>query len=383
MEISRVLPGPLPPRQERDWRIRRIRAAMAEAGIEGLLLWGPAWRRENVRYLTGAPLRGSFSAVYLPAVGEPTAFVSREEDRDAVERTGWIRDVRPLGFPGCGEVVSRIRDGGPPDRIGVALWELVPEALGGVLRRELPRTEVVCATDLLDRLRMVKSSWEVEQIRKAARVCEAGFETFLHTLRPGVAEYEVVAAVEETLKRLGAEDNFMLIASGRDEVRSMTPPGPRRIERGDLVRTELTPQVHGYWVQICRTAVVGVPSEPQLRSLDLFREAMEAGIAACRPGVTAHEVAKAQNDVFRKHGYGEYCTSRYTRVRGHGQGLHLDEWPTLLEGVEVPLEENTVLIVHPNTYTPLAGYFVLGDPVVVTREGCERLLRTEPTLFAV
>jgi Xaa-Pro aminopeptidase len=129
--------------------------------------------------------------------------------------------------------------------------------------------------------------------------------------------------------------------------------------------------------------VVGVPSEPQLRSLDLFREAMEAGIAACRPGVTAHEVAKAQNDVFRKHGYGEYCTSRYTRVRGHGQGLHLDEWPTLLEGVEVPLEENTVLIVHPNTYTPLAGYFVLGDPVVVTREGCERLLRTEPTLFAV
>ncbi|MCS7172364.1 MAG: Xaa-Pro peptidase family protein [Armatimonadetes bacterium] len=372
-----------PPREERDWRIRRIRAAMAEAGLEGLLLWGPAWRRENVRYLTGARIRGGFSAVYLPAVGEPAAFVSREEDRSAVEQAGWVQDVRPLGFPECAELVSRIREGGSPDRVGVALWELVPEALGRALRREFPRTRWVPATDLLDRLRMTKSPWEVEQVRRAARVCEVGWEAFLHALRPGVAEYEVVAEVEGTLKRLGAEDNFLLIASGRDEVRGMTPPGRRRIERGDLVRTELTPQVNGYWAQICRTAVVGAPTKPQIRSLELFREAMEAGLAACRPGVTAHEVAKAQNDVFRKYGYGEYCTSRYTRVRGHGHGLHLDEWPTLLEGVEIPLEENTVLIVHPNTYTPLAGYFVLGDPVVVTREGCKRLVRTEPILFAV
>ncbi|MDR7563109.1 MAG: aminopeptidase P family N-terminal domain-containing protein, partial [Armatimonadota bacterium] len=147
---------PPPPREERDWRIQRLRAAMGEAGLEGLLLWGPAWRRENVRYLTGTGIRGSFSAVYLPAVGEPTAFVSREEARFAVEATGWIRDVRPLMFPSCGELVSRIREGGLPGRIGVALWELVPEALGKVLRREFPRTSWVSATDLLDRLRMVK-----------------------------------------------------------------------------------------------------------------------------------------------------------------------------------------------------------------------------------
>jgi Xaa-Pro dipeptidase len=131
----------------------------------------------------------------------------------------------------------------------------------------------------------------------------------------------------------------------------------------------------GYWAQICRTAVVGPPSDNQRKSFDLFEEAVRAGIDAVRPGVTAGEVAAAENDVFRRYGYGEYCTAEYTRVRGHCLGLHLDEVP-ILEGIDTILEENAVLIVHPNTFTPLAGYHVLGDPVVVTKTGAEPLLST-------
>lgn len=94
-------------------------------------------------------------------------------------------------------------------------------------------------------------------------------------------------------------------------------------------------------------------------------------------------MARAENDVFRRHGYGEYCTSRYTRVRGHGHGLHPDETPSIVEGDRTVLEEGSVVIVHPNTYTPLAGYHVLGDPVVVTAGGFEPLLATERKLFQV
>jgi Xaa-Pro aminopeptidase len=136
----------------------------------------------------------------------------------------------------------------------------------------------------------------------------------------------------------------------------------------------------GYWLQICRSAVVGPPSDAQRRSFDLFNEAVEAGVAAVHPGVTAHEVAVAENDVFRKHGYGEYCTSQWTRVRGHGHGLHLDETP-IIEGNHTVLPEGAVFIIHPNTYTPIAGYHVLGDPVVVTATGCDALIDTERKLF--
>lgn len=136
----------------------------------------------------------------------------------------------------------------------------------------------------------------------------------------------------------------------------------------------------GYWLQICRSAVVGTASDAQKRSFDLFNEAVDAGMAVVKPGVTAHEVAVAQNDVFRRHGYGEYCTSQYTRVRGHGHGLHMDETP-IIEGNHTVLPENSVFIIHPNTYTPIAGYHVLGDPVRVTADGSEVLVETERKLF--
>ena len=65
-------------------------------------------------------------------------------------------------------------------------------------------------------------------------------------------------------------------------------------------------------------SVVGKANAAQRRAHALYREAVEAGIAAVRPGATAADVARAENDVFRQHGLGDYVTDRYTRVRGHG-----------------------------------------------------------------
>jgi len=57
--------------------------------------------------------------------------------------------------------------------------------------------------------------------------------------------------------------------------------------------------------------------------------------------------------------------------------------PNILEDVDVELKEGMTIIVHPNTYHPDAGYIVLGDMVVVTGKGCERLTRTPAKLFEV
>jgi Xaa-Pro aminopeptidase len=86
--------------------------------------------------------------------------------------------------------------------------------------------------------------------------------------------------------------------------------------------------------------------------------------------------------VFRQHGLGDYVTSKYTRVRGHGLGLFVDG-PHVLEDVDLVLEENMTLVVHPNTYHPQAGYMVLGDTVRVTASGCEVLTTTPRELFSV
>src|SRR5262249_43061773 len=163
----------------------------------------------------------------------------------------------------------------------------------------------------------------------------------------------------------------------------MTPPSERCIAPGDLVTTELTPAVTGYFAQICRTLVVGKATDAQRHAFDVFREALAAGVAAVRPGATAADVARAENDVFRNSGLGEYTTSKWTRVRGHGLGLFCDSKPHLLEDVNTPLAPSMALIVHPNTYHPEVGYVVLGDAVVVTESGAEVLCKTPRELFEV
>ncbi|QDL72090.1 M24 family metallopeptidase [Streptomyces malaysiensis] len=371
--------GPEADSAERTLRHTKVRAAMAENGLDAVLAYGPGWRRENVRYFADARVTGSSSFVLFPASGEVAAFSTRRSDLPELRRGGWVDSADTLDVWDPAPLTDRLRDL-RPRRIGIAHYELLPAMLANALRTALPGTEIVSATSLLDGVRMVKSDWELARMRRSAAVCAAGWDAFVDVLEPGLPEYRIVAEVEARIKELGAEDNFMLIASGKDEVRGMTAPTPRVLQAGDMVRTELTPQMDGYWLQICRSAVVGKPSEGQYRSFDLFNEAVEAGMAVVRPGVTAHDVAKAQNDVFRAHGYGEYCTSQYTRVRGHGHGLHLDETP-IIEGNETVLPENAVFIIHPNTFTPLAGYHVLGDPVRVTADGCEVLISTERKLF--
>lgn len=367
---------------EFDWRAARVRKALIDAGLDGLLAFAPGWRRENFRYLTGAAVSAAFAVAYLPAEGPPTAFVASTADEMAVRAAGWVEDVRPTVFPAADEINAFLRQLGGSPRIGVSQLENMPQVIKASIQHELPDVGLVTSTKLMDSVRLVKSEWELGQIRRAGVVCSAGWAAFVAALHPGAHEYEVVAEVEAEIKRLGGEDNFMLFASGGDEVMGMTPPGDRRLEVGDMVRTELTPCLDGYYAQICRSAVVGPPSAAQQESFELFREALEAGLAAVRAGVTAGDIAAAENDVFRRRGFGEYTTSQYTRVRGHSHGLHPDEWPPLLEGNETVLEENAVIIVHPNTYTPIAGYHVLGDPVVVTSSGYEPILTTERILFS-
>ena len=360
---------------ELEWRAQRIRTAMVGADLDGVLAFAPAWRRENVRYLTNAGLESSAAFAYLPAAGAVTAFVSSYEDELAVRSGGFVTDIRQVTFPDIAAVVERLRADLRKGRLGVGGAEFVPAILWQQLQNLLPGVELVSASALMDQVRLVKSAWELAWLRKAGEICDKSWLAFQRACVPGAREFEIVAAVEAQLREMGADDNFMLIASGGSDVRGMTPPSDRKLEKGDLVRTELTPQFHGYWTQICRTLVLGPPSDKQCESFDLFQEAVAAGLAVARPGVTAHEIATAENDVFRKYGYGEYCTDEWTRVRGHCLGLHLDEVP-IIEGVHTVLEKNAVLVVHPNTFTPLAGYFVLGDPIVITEKGAEKLLST-------
>jgi len=348
---------------------------MTQRGWDLLLFYGDTWRKDHFRCLVSVCFNGPQALAVLSKEGEVRGLVTHP----------W--DVEPVRAATGGSVtyVPRLVDG-----LKNAVGKSANVAINGLEQMEArfvravndaSGTTAVSATADVEEIRRVKTQEELEWIRKAAALADRGYEQFVRVARAGMTEYELVAEVEGYVKAHGAEDNFMLVASGGTEVTAMKPPTARKLQVGDSVITELTPQINGYYAQICRTLVIGPPSEKQLESYAIFAEAQKAGQDLLRPGVDISDVARVQNDVFRKHGYGDYTGPQYTRVRGHNLGLYPDELPHVLENVHYTCKKDMVIICHPNTYLPLSGYMVFGDTLLVTDTGCVSLSRTERRLF--
>ena len=360
-----------------EQRRKRLVDAMGDAGLDVLLVYGNAWQGDYLRYATDFGILEGQALALVRNDGHVTLYLDSplEADRAA------------LDCPGAEIVLA-------PDLVGEvdrALDRMRNQRMGAAPQRLLPRRIAARANDLklsdetafVDRLLMAKLDGEIDAIRRAAKLADAGYQAFMQAARAGRADYELVAETEAFFRANGVADNFQIIGVGGVEVKGMAPPSGKRLKRGDMVTTELTPCVDGYYAQICRTLVVGEANAEQKAAHALWRESMEAGIATVRDGVTAADIAKAENDVFRKHGMGKYTTSEFTRVRGHGMGLFADSKPHILEDVTTRIEAGMALIVHPNTYHPVVGYMVLGDGVAVTKDGCEVLTGTARELFSV
>ena len=360
-----------------EQRRRRLLQECDRAGIHALLIYGNAWTCDFLRYACDfVPLEGHGVAV-LTATGTRLILEQRSEaDRARVEVPGLTVDWAPDFPEGVAHALAAVCEHAP-ECLGHAPAANLPAGLSGALQRSTDLTPAI------QRLLMVKLEPEIDAVRRAAALADEGYEVFLHAAREGRMEYEVVGELEAFFRRRGCPDNFMIMASGGQEVRAMHPPGRRRLQRGDFVTTELTPCVEGYYAQICRTLVIGPPSAAQQQAFDVHLEALEAGLRVIRPGVTAGAVATAQNDIFRGHGLAAYITSEYTRVRGHGLGLYVDSKPAIQEGDPTVLEAGMTVIVHPNGYHPDAGYLVLGDAVVLRDGPPELLTRTPRRLFIV
>ena len=352
----------------RDQRCARVRHAMGQAGLDLLVVVGDAWRSDYLRFVVDVTPMEGVAIVGLSLSGTTRVWVQHPAEHTAV--------VVCVADP-AGAVLAHLAQV-PASTVGLAPSQVAPLALAvGTLGKTL-----AACTAMLDALMVNKSLEEADALARSVRLADEGYAVFKQAARVGRREFELVADVEAWFRSQGCPENFMILGSGGPELRSMHPAGERRLAPGDLVTTELTPCADGYYTQICRTLVMGEPSQAQRDAFAVYRQALEAGIAVVRPGATHGDVAKAQNDVFRQHGLGDYVTSQYTRVRGHGLGLFVDG-PHVLEGVQLVLEENMTLVVHPNTYHPVAGYIVLGDTVRVTATGCEVLTTTPRELFSV
>jgi Xaa-Pro dipeptidase len=247
--------------------------------------------------------------------------------------------------------------------LGERFFSRIGAALGA-----LPKPADELARDLA-RLRTPE---ELADAERATWIAERGYEHLLKVARPGLREYELAAELYCFSKKLGAEDNFLLMSASQHNL-AVRAAGERILDVGDIILSEITPCYRGQFAQICRTTVIGEPRPVVREKYAILQDAMNAGLAAGRSGTSVADVTRAINGVFQKAGYGDYCRPPYMRVRGHGLGITSDRPGDIIDSNERLLESGMVFVMHPNQYLPESGYLMCGEPVVVTDQGCRAL----------
>jgi len=351
-------------------RLEKVRAAMAEAQLDALLVGRP----ENRAYLSGftgsaglllitqqdAYLITDFRYVEQASVEAPAFKVCRSDTTPA-ELVGKLcqdAGVRRLGFEGDFVTVDDFQ----------------------TYRKALPDQELLSATGLVEKLRMIKDAEEQALMRRAAAITDEAFRHILGFIRPGVTERDVAMELEFTIRRLGAQGLAFetIVASGPRSSLPHGQPTDRVIEEGDLVTLDFGARYQDYCSDMTRTVMVGEPSAKQREIYEIVLEAQQRGVAACRPGITGKELDEVCRSYIREKGYGGH----FGHGTGHGVGRFIHEGPRVsTRGEQDVLQPGMVVTIEPGIYLPGWGGVRIEDMVLVTETGCEVLSRSPKELI--
>ncbi len=262
---------------------------MREAGIGHLVLYGNAWQGDYLRYGADFGILEGHGIALVAADGAAELYLdsATEAERAEIEVPPRARHFAPDIARAVGARLDRVAN----ERLAAAPRRFLPRWLADPARSfalERRHRAGRPAADAQERRRdRGGAPRRADRRRGLCRVPQGG-----PAGPPPVRDRRRYRSA--SARAAAVPDNFMIIGSGGKDVFGMTPPSERRIAAGDLVTTELTPAVEGYFAQICRTLVVGKASEAQRRAFAVFVEALEAGIAAVRPGVRAADVAQSR-----------------------------------------------------------------------------------------
>lgn len=349
---------------------------MREKGLQTLLVYDNGrhnfLRMNYVAYLTDFIGVGPDALVVLPLEDAPVLYVSPVWDIPRAREESRVSQVRPFK-----EFWSRLPQA--PGKVGVAGREAMSAALHDEIVKSLGQPPVN-AKEIIENMARCKSEFELERLRRAASIADAGVGALHEEARIGLKEYELAAIVEYRMRSLGAEDNFgMVVANSHNQ--ALHPPTDRITQPGDIIIGEITPCIGGLFVQICRTMVLGEPAPVVREKYAILKNAMGLGMQAAQTGAPASAVAAAINDTFIEYGYEQYCRPPFMRVRGHGLGCGSFAPGSLEDGNQTKLEEGMTFIIHPNQYLPETGYLTLGDTVAMTKTKAESLMKSSWEIY--
>jgi len=272
-----------------------------------------------------------------------------------------------------------------PDTVTAAALKAYRKAVGRGLR---------FSRGLVGELRLCKDDFEIEQIRKAARIAETAMKETLKSIKPGVTELEVAAELEYEMARRGGRPAAFesIVAFGAHGAQPHARPGRGRLGTNQSILIDWGATVGGYRSDLTRCFLVGRIRPAFMDAYQWVLEAQLAAIEAVRPGVEFVQVDRAARNLLMKslkstklrafRGL-DWRKVVYDHGTGHGLGLNIHEAPSLSKKSKGVLKEGMVITVEPGIYIPGRFGIRIEDDVLVTRKGRTLLSRLGKDLNTV
>ena len=368
---------------EIEGRLKRLRAHMAEAGIDAVLFTS----YHNINYFNdfvycsfGRPYGlvvtpdKSIAIVANIDYGQPW----RRGYGDTVTYTDWQRDNYFRA------VQQRV---GTAKRVGVEFDHMNLDA-HRKLGDALPGAELVDVGQATMRMRMFKTEEELAVIRNGARVGDIGGAACVAAIAGGVPEHEVALASTQAMVREIAKiypqsdimDTWTWFQSGLNTDGAHNPVTTRKVRKGDILSLNCFPMISGYYTALERTLFFDHADDRSLELWEVNVKVHRRGLELIRPGAVCRDIAAELNEIYAERGLLQYRTFGYGHSFGtlshyYGREAGLE----LREDIDTVLAPDMVVSMEPMITLPEgesgAGGYREHDILIVGENGAENITK--------
>lgn len=353
-----------------DQRLDTLRKSIRSWDCQGLLITNP----RDIRYLTG--FIGDDSWAYISARASAPHILSdarftEQIAEEAPQCTPHIRKgslaaelKKVLGKRFAGKVAIQA------DHVTLTQKKLLASELGARSLKEVD--------DGLLLQRAIKTTDEVDAIRRAARIQQEAYIAMLGRIEPGMTERQAAAILEFEMCMRGASGPSFptIVAAGAHAAQPHAVPGSNKIAKKQCLLIDWGAVCDGYCSDMTRVVAFDAMPRAVGKIYNIVLEAQMAAIDAIAPGKTMVEIDEVARSIIRKAGYG----GQFGHGLGHGLGLDIHELPVLSFRGKGILEPGQVVTVEPGIYLPGVGGVRIEDDVLVTDSGHEVLTHLPKTL---
>jgi Xaa-Pro dipeptidase len=367
----------------------RVSKLMQEMRIDILIASSP----ENVFYCSGLPTIYATPNPVLAALSNqyPNLVVITRDGEESlivwqlfrsVDKVSWIKRVTPIlsRNEALERLISIIRETDFPKGGTIGVESLMPVYQYEGITRAFPDARIRISDDLFVEMRLEKSEEEIRRIQEATAAAEKSIEAAINSLREGISVMDL-ASVARTRMSDKPIANVCHITIGMGDSDPEYPSSDVKMRRGDIARFDVGAVYEGYTSDVNRHACIGTPTKEAEDLSNLMVEAQEACVHAIRPGGKPVEAVDAAYDLFhRRGGLGFFFISI------HSIGISIEDYrfyDTVMGPSPQPFGTDMVIDVETWTVLPQQCLIGIGDPYLITGQGCKRISRMEKKIFCV